>query len=632
MKIIRLLFSTVILICISFYFTFSQQSLYTPLEFQKAYEKKTRSYDGLPGRNYWQNIASYDIQAEIIPELSMLKGQEQIKYFNNSPDTLYTITLQLHQDMYKKGNPRDRYIYPSDVTEGIILHNLRINDKVLDFRHNERIRRDNALLIIELDKPIHPGDSVLFALSWEFHIPEKTFIRFGKYDSTSFFIAYWYPRIAVYDDVFGWDKFGYDGDHELNNDNADYNVRINVPGNYYIWSTGELQNPNQVLSEEIIQKLNQAISGEELTHIIKVQDIEYPQEENEKTDWFFKATNVSDFAFGISDHHLWDAIPVTINNKKKVLINVVYHPDSKDYFKILPEFLKECLKYFSEKTPGVPYPYKAYTVFNGLRQGWHFGMEFPSFANNSYFTDDTLNFSMFAHELAHNYLPFYVNINQSQFSWMDEGITTYFEYEIMKYLLKEVKFDVWEPKHPLDLYSGTFFDIPVFTPSILYNRSANGYQTPYYRPSFAFIILEDILGKELFNKCLKEFILRWQGKRPIPHDLFNTFNDVSEENLNWFWEPWFFKFGYPDLAIEKVTDNQVTVKKVGNLPVPVYLRITYIDNTKEEIYKTAKVWKNGEEILEFKTTENKQIKMIKLSDRYKIPDVNRSNNIYIAEN
>ena len=144
-------------------------------------------------------------------------------------------------------------------------------------------------------------------------------------------------------------------------------------------------------------------------------------------------------------------------------------------------------------------------------------------------------------------------------------------------------------------------------------------------------MLEDLLGKEVFNKCFKEFIIRWNGKRPIPHDLFYTFNDVSGQNLNWFWKPWFFEFAYPDLAIGEITGDEVTIINIGNLSIPVYLAITYQDDSKEEVYKTASVWKDGDDRIKLKLGNNKQIKMLKLSDKYVISDVDTSNNIYIYE-
>jgi hypothetical protein len=611
--------------------TLSQKNLYTPLEFKEAYEKGSRSMDGMPGKSYWQNFAIYEIQAEVFPALSILKGKEEIVYFNNSPDTLHSITLQLHQDMYKKGNPRDRYINIEDVTKGMVIYELKINDQVIDLQQNDKIKWENALLIIELNEPLTPISNISLSLSWDFHIPEKTLIRFGKYDSTSYFIAYWFPRVAVYDDVFGWDEFGYDGVHEVNNDYAAFDVSLKLPGNYFVWSTGELVKPEEVLPGVVVERLEQTHNDENITHILDSVDYNKLHDQKERKTWCFKDTLVTDFAFGISDHHVWDAIPVSVKDKEQILINVVYPIESREYLKEMPILLKKSIQYFSNEVPGVEYPFKSYTVFIGLRDMGG-GMEYPAFANNQYYVHDSINQALFVHELAHNYLPFYVNINQTQFGWMDEGIASYLECEIFRQMLQEEIFDVWEGEQPLEKYAGKFFDVPVFNPSILFHISVNNFQTNYYRPAFALIMLEDLLGKELFNKCLKEFIIRWNGKRPIPHDLFYTFNDVTGENLNWFWKPWFFEFAYPDLAIGEITGDEVTIINIGNLPIPVYLEIIYQDESKEEVYKTASVWKDGDDRIKLKLGNNKQIKMLKLSDKYVISDVDMSNNIFTYDN
>jgi hypothetical protein len=611
--------------------TFSQNNLYTPLEFKNAYEKGTRSMDGMPGKSYWQNFATYEIQAEVFPVLNILKGNEEIVYFNNSPDTLHSITLQLHQDMYKKGNPRDRYINIEDVTKGMVIYELKINDQVIDLQQNDKIKWENALLIIELNEPLSPISNISLSLSWDFHIPEKTLIRFGKYDSTSYFIAYWFPRVAVYDDVFGWDEFGYDGVHEVNNDYAAFDVSLKLPGNYFVWSTGELVKPEEVLPGVVVERLEQTHNDENITHILDSVDYNKLHDQKERKIWCFKDTLVTDFAFGISDHHVWDAIPVSVKDKEQILINVVYPIESREYLKEMPILLKKSIQYFSNEVPGVEYPFKSYTVFIGLRDMGG-GMEYPAFANNQYYVHDSINQALFVHELAHNYLPFYVNINQTQFGWMDEGIASYLECEIFRQMLQEEIFDVWEGEQPLEKYAGKFFDVPVFIPSILFHISVNNFQTNYYRPSFALKMLEDLLGKELFNICLKEFILRWNGKRPIPHDLFYTFNDVTGENLNWFWKPWFFEFAYPDLAIGEITGDEVTIINIGKLPIPVYLEITYQDDSKEEVYKTASVWKDGDDRIKIKLGNNEQIKMLKLSDKYVISDVDMSNNIVTYDN
>jgi len=534
--------------------------------------------------------------------------------------------------MYKRGNPRDRYIHPMDVTNGMIIKGLQINNENYDLNSNKRFIRDKALLIINLDEPILPGTVTNISASWEFHIPEKTSIRFGKYDSTSFFIAYWFPRVAVYDDIFGWDRYGYDGYLEMNNDFAEFKVAIDLPGDFLIWSTGNLLNSDEVLPFELMEKIKLSGSSNELITILGDIGNYHFDRQNEMLTWYFSSNSVTDFAFGFSDHHLWDVIPVTLNNGKRVLINVVYDPNGKEYLSKMTEFLSQCIKYYSEIAPGVPYPYESYTLFNGLNTGWHTGIEFPAYVNQAYLTNDTFNYAFTAHELAHSYFPFLVNINQAHFSWMDEGLANYLAYDIIKYILGLSEFHPLYSGNPLDKKSGLFLDVPVFTSSILYQVTATGSHTAYNRPSFAYVILEDVLGKELFNKCLVEFINRWRGKRPIPHDLFYTFNDVAEENLNWFWNPWFFEFAYPDLSIKGIENNEIIIKNLGKLPLPIYLKITYDDNSLEEISKTARIWKNGESKVKIKLANSKQINKIDLNDIYFIPDVNRSNNSYIYKN
>jgi len=629
MKTIRIIIKTLILLSVNFQISLAQENLYTPLEFQKAYEEGTRSTDGNPGVNYWQNYAKYTIDAEIMTKESILVAKEKIIYINNSPDTIRSITVQLHQDMYKKGNPRDRYVMPSDITDGMIIKQFQIEGEDIDLDNEQFVQREKSLLKIKLEKALLPNSSVQLSMDWQFHIPEKTYIRFCRYDSTSYFIAYWFPRIAVYDDIFDWDDLGYDGEHEFNNDYADFSVNIKVPGNYFIWASGDLQNPDEVYPKDVIENLEKT-NNKGITTIFEGNSSNMADKESKYKIWRFKADNMKDFSFGISDHHIWEATKLVKDNDE-IFIHVVYDLELKKYFEGKASFFRTCMEYYSDINPGVPYPHSFYTAFNGLRAGWHHAMEFPTISNYSIYEDTSLNYSMFAHECAHIYHPFLVNINEARFGWMDEGLTTYLEYEIMRNVLNREKFDVYAEVSAIDEQAGTFFDVPPFIPSYMYHEK-NDLLTNYYRSSYLFLILEDMLGKELFVKCYKAFINRWKGKRPIPHDLFNTFNDISGQNLNWFWKAWIFDFVYPDLSIREIKDNRITIENIGGLPVPVSLKITFSDNSVKEIYKTAEVWKGNDKAIKLSFDDSKQVKKLELSDMYLIPDVNRSNNIYIVKN
>ena len=629
MKTIRIITKTLILLSVNFQINLAQENLYTPLEFQKAYEEGTRSTDGKPGVNYWQNYAKYTIDAEIITKESILVAKEKIIYINNSPDTIRSITVQLHQDMYKKGNPRDSYVVPSDITDGLIIRQFQIEGEDIDLDNEQFVQREKSLLKIKLEKALIPNSSVQLSMDWQFHIPEKTYIRYCRYDSTSYFIAYWFPRIAVYDDIFDWDDLGYDGGHEFNNDYADFSVNIKVPENYCIWASGDLLNPDEVYPKDVIENLKKT-NNKGVTTIFEGNSSNITDKETTFKIWRFKADNMKDFSFGISDHHIWEATKLVKNNDE-IFIHVVYDPELKKYFEGTASFFRTCMEYYFDINPGVPYPHSSYTAFNGLRAGWHHAIEFPTISNYSVYEDTSMNYSMFAHEYAHIYHPFLVNINEARFGWMDEGLTTYLEYEIMRNVLNREKFDVYTEVSTFDEQAGTFFDVPPFIPSYMYHEK-NDLLTNFYRSSYLFLILEDMLGKEVFVKCYKAFINRWKGKRPIPHDLFNTFNDVSGQNLNWFWKAWIFDFVYPDLSIREIKDNRITIENIGGLPVPVSLKITFSDNSVKEIYKTAEVWKGNDKAIKISFDDSKQVKKLELSDNYLIPDVNRSNNIYIVKN
>ncbi len=266
-----------------------------------------------PGLNYWHNRADYDIEAEILPENSILKGEEKVVFHNNSPDTLYSIVFQLFQDMYKKGNTRKKYIIPYDVTEGTNFTLLTINKEQIYLNDTSQARIQDGLLKVKLKSPLFPRTSANIRVKWDFHIPEKTYRRTARFDSTSYFIAYWFPRVAVYDDIFGWDNYGYDGLHEFNNDYGNFTVKIKVPENYLIWSSGELVNPGEVYSQDIINRLSE-LKDNNQTIIISPDNSLSENNSNDLKEWVFFAENTKDFTFGFSDHHCWDAIKFWIDN------------------------------------------------------------------------------------------------------------------------------------------------------------------------------------------------------------------------------------------------------------------------------------------------------------------------------
>ncbi len=601
--------------------TYSQSdSIYLPLEFQKAYENGTRSLDGNPGENYWQNRSDYKIKAEFDPVSRELNGEEEITYHNNSPHELYRIVIRLYQNIYEKGNLRDFSVSPKDLTDGVEITNLLFNDEKIDLDSSTSAYGTN--LILKLNNPLQPNDSAKIEIGWNFILPKNTRIRMGSYDTSHAVIAYWYPQISVYDDIDGWDGWNYSGIQEFYNDFGNYDVEISVPSNYAVWATGLLKNASEILKDEYLQKYNKALTSDEVVRIIEKEDLENGNIfiGDSTSTWKFRAEYVPDFAFAVANNFLWDGASVKLDNGKSVFTDAAYDPGSKDFYDVV-KIAKATVKSLSEEMPGVPFPYPAITVFNGSG-----GMEFPMIVNDGSFESLASTVHVTSHEIAHTYFPFYMGTNERKYAWMDEGWATMLPYELQMEL--DTTYDpIMKNNLSYQTYAGKELDFPMIHSSIVLR--GDSYRTASYRrPGAAYYFLKDALGEEVFSKALKEYINRWNGKHPAPYDFFFTFNDMTGEDLNWFWKPWFFEFGYPDLAIKDSDGkNSVIIKKEGNIPVPVKLEIYDEDGLREEIYKSVIVWKDKNEI-EIEIPDKESVEKIELGS-VKIPDVNRGNNVLI---
>jgi hypothetical protein len=287
-------------------------------------------------------------------------------------------------------------------------------------------------------------------------------------------------------------------------------------------------------------------------------------------------------------------------------------------------YAKETLKYFSFEMPGVLYPYPSATVFNGSG-----GMEFPMIVNNGREDTKAGTVGLTSHELAHTYMPFYMGTNERKYPFMDEGWAVMLPYDFQERMV-----DGNTPRlrtvTGYESFAGNEYDLPLMIPSP--TISYRSYRiSAYNKPAIAYDILRKTLGDDLFLKALHTFMERWNGKHPIPTDFFFTFNEVTGQDLNWFWKPWFYNFSYPDLSISKVKSNKnsilVEIENNGNLPLPVKLQVMYKDAVVKEVYKTADVWKSGKDKIEIKIDGVKNFDAVILGSEL-IPDVNSIDNVY----
>ncbi|MDH3269259.1 MAG: M1 family metallopeptidase [Ignavibacteria bacterium] len=611
----------------------AQEKLFIPRNIQAAYEKGTRSLDGKPGPEYWQNYSEYKIDVEVDPSTYQIIGSEEVTYYNNSPDSLKRIVLRLYPNVFKKGSARDYAIVPEAVNDGVTIDKISVEGRSINLENRSIFRVTNTVAVIYLPEPIPPKSSTNLSIEWSFNISTKVTLRMGVYDSTTVFVGFWYPQIAVYDEIDGWDYYNYGGQEEFYNDFSTFKVSITLPNNFGVWATGELQNPEDVLDQKILERYQTAKESNEVIRIIMSGDLSsssiYHSNESKNT-WIYKASNVSDFAFVFSDNYLWDGLSTIIdsNNDKSVFVQSVYPHDSPD-FQDVAEISKDLINYFSHEMPGIKFPFPSIVAFNNGRSGG--GMEFPMMINDGSPSTLESTVALTAHEMGHQYFPFYVGTNEKKYAFMDEAWAVLIPFKYMEEFAG-INSRLISTVGNYEFLAGTEDDIPPMIISlsldyISYRNSA------YNRSSISYEILRDMLGDELFLKALQEYINRWNGKHPTPYDFFFTFNDVTGQDLTWFWQPWFFDNGYPDLAIEKVeidaTKATIIIRKVGIIPIPVKLKVIYENETNEEYYYPADVWKENKLFFVIEAELTDTLKEVQLGD-LTIPDSNRENNIYIV--
>jgi hypothetical protein len=632
--------SIIILLFIAYHIIISAQDeqLFETINYQNAVREGTRSRDGRPGPKYWQNHADYDISVRLDTAVKRLYGKEHVTYYNQSPDTITNIVIRLYQNKYKSGAIRDSEVNPGNIHEGIELDTMIINGEGV-LLNSDRVISNGTNLSIPLEHPLIFESNLSLYCEWSYKIPlEPEFRRTGYYKDNSWFIGYFYPQIAVYDDMEtspdmkGWDyMLFHKGIQEFYNDFNTFQVSIEVPEGFCVWATGVLTNARDVYSQSLLERLDMACNTDEIVHIISKDDLN----NNLLTGhiWKFEANEVPDFGFGTAQSYLWDGTSVLIGDRR-VFIDVAYHPESLFYPQVI-DIAKKTVKYTSEVFPGVQFPYSHTTTFNGMLRG---GMEYPMIANNSDRNDSAFMILMSFHEICHNYLPFMMGINEKRYHFMDEGLTEFFT---LKFLWDQYQIDFYSDSSTSAKMAGIFNvynDLCISTQDniSLYNSYAhineNNIHYQYMVKSVVpYMLFTEMIGEDKFLSAFKEFCKRWQGKHPTPFDLFYTMNDVLNENYNWFWNAWFLDSGYPDLGIE-MNDNSIIVKRMGAraLPLPIHLTIEYLNGTSFTITKTMDIWKRGQKQINIEIENFNNVKSVSL-DSEKVPDIDHSNN-YIEIN
>lgn len=603
---------------------YAQTPLPVPVNLQATYTKGTRTTGGAPGKNYWQNTADYTIAVNFDPSTRNLEGVVSVDYTNNSPDTLNELTLKLYPNIYKKEAIRNMPVSAADLTDGVKISKLAIDKKDQE-ASNWRIEGTNMSL---KTAGILPKQKIHLDITYAYTLNKTSHIRTGQVDSGAFFIAYFFPRIAVYDDIDGWNLNPYRGSEEFYNDFCHFNLSVTVPGNYKVWSTGNFKNASDVYVPKIAQRIDEASKSDKVTDVITEAELsEQITAQNATNTWKFEADSVTDMAFAISNHYIWKASSLVVDPKtgRRTRVDAVFNPAHKDYFEVI-NYARKTVEGMSYTFPKWPYPYPHETVFDGLDQ-----MEYPMMVNDNPTPTAEDGIELTDHEIFHTMFPFYMGTNETKYGWMDEGWATIGEWTISPLIDPKVA-----DTFGVEAYAqsaGTENDQPIISLTTQLS-GISGFTDSYPKPGLGYLYVKDMLGDKLFTKALHNYIAQWHGKHPMPYDFFNCMNTGAGQDLNWFWKAWFIDGGIPDLAITRVSNNQnqysVIITRKGSKPVPVDLTINFADGTIQHIHQSVKCWANGGKTYFINFTAKRKVSKLVLGGIYD-PDSHKEDNVWVAK-
>jgi hypothetical protein len=534
-----------------------------------------RTASGAPGTKYWQQRADYDIKATLDEKNLMLHGAETITYFNNSPDVLTYIWLQLDENEhsttknagYPDGSSMGRGMSPAMIDNleeaksdnGLGVNILKITDLLgakLKYTVNKTMMR------VELPTALKPGQKFAFKVDWNYKITDRLTVAgrggfefFPEDGNHLFTMAQWYPRLAVYSDFQGWQHHQFTGRGEFALTFGNYKVAITVPSDHVVMATGACQNYAAVLSPAQLARWNKAQTSAEPVEVVTLEEAKKAEKTKATTQktWVFNAENVRDFAFGSSRKFIWDALAANVEGKKVMCMSAYGKEAYGLYRPYSSKAVAHTIKTYSKFT--IPYPYPVAQSIEASN-----GMEYPMICFNygrtekdGSYTEATKNgmLGVIIHEVGHNFFPMIVNSDERQWSWMDEGLNTYVEY------LTEELYDNKFPSRRGPAFAiADYMKLPKDQLEPIMTNSENIIQfgpNAYAKPATGLNILrETIMGRDLFDYAFKEYSRRWAFKHPTPADLFRTIEDASAEDLDWFWRGWFYSIDPVDIAIDTV--------------------------------------------------------------------------------
>ena len=615
--------------------TEDNQSLFDDLMYRQGTAYRTA--DGKPGPEYWQNKADYKIKAELDDKNNTLTGKLTLTYTNNSPEQLDFIWLYLEQNRFTEDSrgtlttPVQGNRYNGDVDGGYTINNLEA--KVGRKTSNRHIISDTRMQVFFAEPLKANGGEAEVTMNFEYKIPEEGMDRMGRLDvsdGTIYAMAQWYPRVAVFDDVVGWNTEPYLGAGEFYLEYGDFDYEITVPYDHIVVGSGVLENKRDVLTSTQRERLEKAAQSDSTIAIIKPEEVGQAGTRptaSGKLTWHFKMKNTRDVAFATSKAFIWDAARINLPNGKKALSQSVYPKESNgaEGWSRSTQYTKAAIEFYSKTY--YPFPYaNAINVAANVN-----GMEYPGMSFCSWKSEGEDLWGVTDHEFGHNWFPMIVGSNERRYPWMDEGFNTFINhYSTLAFNEGEYGSTLNETRRINKYLTNPEREGINTYPDVVNTRNL-GY-TAYYKPATGLVLLREyILGPERFDNAFKSYIKTWAFKHPQPSDFFNHIENVAGENLSWFWKGWFYGTGNIDISVDNYRAVQggylITVSNKGDFPMPVKLEVTYTDNSTEEVDLPVEIWERGDSWTHMLRTEKTIIK-VEFDPEKQVPDVNSGNDVY----
>lgn len=609
-----------------------------PAYFLQAVRNGSRTLTGKPGNNYWTNYSEYKLHAHLSPSDTMLYGEADITYTNNSPDTLRVIIFELPQNLHKQGVPRKQI---AEITGGMHIQKVAVEGKDLGlvnrFQPGYVVQGTNMIVIPE--KPVLPGKQAHFEIDWNFKVPQAgASARMGYSRDNLFFIAYWYPHLATYDDIQGWFTDSFTGNAEFYHGFGDYDITITAPPEWIVMSSGSLENPQEVLAPSVYERYQRAGESDEVISIVSESDFGNVTTGTDSMgiSWKFRANRVRDVAFSATLESKWDGLRTPIgdlNNDNRIDYSRIhaFWRNSAPLWKDGAAFTAHSISFLSDFTR-LPYPWPHMTSVEGggIIGG---GMEFPMITLiGDYNNRKSSNFyDVVAHEIGHMWMPMVVSSNERRHAWMDEGSTTFHEANARWDIFPD-SFDRQDEFNSYLGIAGTYLEGEIMRWSDYHYPGPAYGVASYPKPGSVLIALQGVIGEEVFNNAWREYIRRWAYKHPTPYDMFNTFEDVSGMNLDWFWRAWYFETWALDQAVKNViqTDTKATIqiRDLGEVPMPVLLTLTLENGTTIEERIAVTDWLRGLRETSIEVNIQSPVKRVEIDKDNYFPDKDRSNNVW----